>query len=148
VASKPLDLVKVDPHPFPEQQAPALDHYGERAERRVERVAQPRRVGHRHDAIVARPGAGGVGSLVGDQLRAAGLLLTELEPSPRAREVGVTLFDRAAVLGSEGQRRLERPRRIRVASLQLEVAQGCRQVSAEAIVAPWASASSWSSTRC
>ena len=83
-AAEPLDLVEVDANVVEQEQPAALRHYHERAERRVERLAQLRSGGDRNAPVAARAGARLVGAPVLDQLVLAGLLLTQLEPSTRA----------------------------------------------------------------
>ena len=96
-------------------------------QRRVQRLAQGRRLADRHAPVVAHARAGLVGAAVLDQLGVAGVLLAQLEAAVRAAEVGVALGDLAAILGAQLKRQLERAARIRVAGLDLEVAlRGCQ----------------------
>jgi hypothetical protein len=105
-------------------------------------------VGHRDAPVAARASVRGVVAPVLDQLVLARALLAQLQTRARSREVRVALLDRAAVLGPEGERQLQRPRRLGVAGLEFDVAGRCGQGARDDIVAPCRSASSWSSTRC
>jgi hypothetical protein len=142
------DLVEVDAHALPEQQVAALvdDHAG--AERRVERLAQGGGIAHVGEAVGARARLLAIGPRVGDELGAARLLLAQLQPPARAAEVRVALGQDALVRGAERERALERPARIGVARLDLDVAAG-RGHAAGTLVMPRAHMTSGaSSARC
>ena len=120
--AEPLHVVEVDADVVAQQQvAPLADHDGG-PERRVERRPQRLGVGDVDEAVAALAGRRDVGSLVGDELRAARLLLAELEPAARGREVRVALAQDALVAGAERPGGGQRGDGIGVAGLELEVA--------------------------
>ena len=89
-----------------------------------QRGAQRVGIGHRHEPVVGDALGRVVRALVGDQRRSARVLLAQLEPPARDREVGVALAQQAAVLRARRERALERPAGILVVRLELYVAGG------------------------
>lgn len=86
----------------------ALDDDSAYADRGGERRAQRRAVADLDDAVAALALLRFAGALELDQVRTAGLLLAELEPSAGNLEVGIALRDRAAILGPERPAYLKR----------------------------------------
>lgn len=121
-AAEPLDLVEVDPHPAPQEQAAALGHDALDAERRLQRGVRRRGVGHLGDAVPALALLGPRRPLVLDQVRPARLLLAQLQPAARDRVVRVSLGQHAFVVGPQLPTDRERTRRVRIDRLQLDVA--------------------------
>ena len=120
--SEPVDVVEVDADVLAQQQVAALAHDVGRAERRVERRPQRLGIGDVDEAVAALAGRRDIGPLVGDELRPARLLLAELEPAARGREVRVALAQDALVARAERPGGGQRGGRIGVAGLELEVA--------------------------
>ena len=121
------NVVDVDAHVLVEQQPPALVDDDEGPEGGVERVGQGGRVVDLGQAVVAGARLVAVGADVRDEARARlgpALLLAQLEASLRPPEVRVALRQDALVGGAEGERALERRRRVGVARLDLDVAAG------------------------
>ena len=92
-----LDVVEVDPDTVPDEQAPALVDRDDGAKRRVEGLADRLGVGDVGEAVRARARLRVVGSLVGDEPCAAGVLLAQLQAPGRAAEVRVALAQDAPV---------------------------------------------------
>ena len=123
--SEAVHVVEVDAHVLVEQQSAPLVDDDQRPERRVERVAQCRRVADLGQAVRARARLVAVRSHVGDQARpgfAAAGLLAQLQPPARTGEVGVALGQHTLVGSAERERALERRGRIGVTRLELDVA--------------------------
>ena len=121
-AAQAVDLVEVDPHPFPEEQVPALRHDHDCAERGVERLGElvrRRDRGHHVPALdrlcVVRPP-------VRDQLAAEGSLLdAKLESPATRREVRVSLRQDARVRRAQIQASRRGRFGVAIKRLQLDV---------------------------
>jgi hypothetical protein len=122
--AEPRDGVQMDPYALPQEQVARLVDDDERAQRRVERGAQHIGLGHRRQPVAALARVRDVGPVVLDQGRAAGLLLAQLQPPGARAEVRVALAEDAFVVRTELAADGERPLRVGVDRLQLDVAAG------------------------
>ena len=121
--AEPVDVVEVDAHVAPEQQAPPLDDLAGDAERRAQRGDRRLGVGDVGEVIGGQARGGGVGALVADEL-GAGVLDPELEPAVARAEVHVALVQRPLVGRAVGEGGAQRRLGVGIARLELDVAPG------------------------
>ncbi|HEX3392798.1 MAG TPA: hypothetical protein VHS55_09560, partial [Solirubrobacteraceae bacterium] len=116
-----LDIIEVDAHIAPEEQAAALGDHAAYANRCSKRGAQHRAVIHLDDPILTLALLGLVGALELDEVRMTGTLFAELETTADDLEVGIALPDVAVVLCAESPAHLKRAVWVWIAGLQLDV---------------------------